>query len=644
MIHELLTDIGLSDSEAAMYIALLRHGQQATTFLSQKIGVNRGLGYVVLHSLLQKGLVTKMSRGKVQYFSPLPPEHLVEYLEHQKKEIEGKQERVQTMLSQLVAITNPLMTKPKMRFFDGIEGARAVLESILTSKDKTLRAYLSLADAINFVGSDFFHTFASRLTKEGFALHAIRTHEKDKQALALDPRLKRLGPSKKERRQIRYAPENLAFPMTMFLSDDKLVLLSSKEENFALLIESREYLEMQKKLFELVWNSLERTTIRVGVLHSLSGTMAISERSLVDGILLAIDEINAKGGILGRRIDPIVVDGASDPEIFAKQAEFLITSHDVCSVFGGWTSASRKEMLPVFEKHGHLLWYPVQYEGLEQSPNIMYTGAAPNQQVLPAVDWAVKHLGKKFFLVGSDYVFPRSAHEIMKSRIEELGGTVVGEAYQKLGGSEFRDIVKKIQKMKPDVILNTINGDSNIDFFRELRARGISPKRIPTISFSIGEEEVSRMYPESMAGDYAAWSYFQSIDSKENRQFVKNFQTKYGRHRVTGDPIETAYICVYLFAEAVEKAGTDDVAHVREAARGLRFAAPEGSVRIDPDNQHLHRFARIGKIREDGQFTIVWSSDSTIKPDPYPKYKSKAEWHAFLEDLRKGWRGHWIKQ
>ena len=347
MIRDLLTDIGLTENEATMYVALLRHGQQPITLLSEKAGLNRGLGYVILHALLQKGLATKVTRGKVQYFAPVDPKELVTYLEHRKKDIEGKQEKVQSMLGQLAAIVNPLTAKPKIKFFDGPEGARTVLDSILTSGEKTLRAHLSITDAIAFVGADALHSFMTRLRKKGYTLRAIRTREKDKQALAADPRMKNLGTNTKERRTIRYAPEDLAFPMTMFLFDNTLALLSSKSENFALVIESTEFASMQKKLFDLLWHSLERTTIRLGVLHSLSGTMAISERPLVDGILMAIDEINAKGGVLGKRIDPIVVDGQSDPEIFAKEAENLITKHDVCSIIGGWTSASRKEMKPV---------------------------------------------------------------------------------------------------------------------------------------------------------------------------------------------------------------------------------------------------------------------------------------------------------
>lgn len=639
MIDELLQDIGLSENEAKLYIALLRSGQQTITFLSEKAGINRGLGYVLLHALLEKGLVTKASKGKVITFSPLDPKQLLSYLEHKKEDIGQKQERVQAMLGQLSAITNPLSAKPKIRFFDGKEGAKTVLESILTAKNKKLQAYLSVAETVQLVGIDYFSRFLKKLTQGGYTLEAIRTREKDKQMPIQASVL--LETSRKDKRSVCFAPQEFAFPMTMFLFDDSIAVLSSKEESFALIIESSEYKRMQGKLFEMLWNSLQRTTIRIGILHSLSGTMAISERPMVDAMLLAIDEINSHGGVLGRRIDPIVVDGSSDPKVFAKQAEDLITKRDVCSVFGGWTSDSRKTMKPVFEKHHHLLWYPMQYEGLEQSPNILYMGATPNQQVLPAVDWAMKHLGRKFFLVGSDYVFPRSAHEIMKERIRESGGTVVGESYEKLGGNNFKTIIRTLKQANPDVILNTINGDSNVEFFRELRAAGITPKKIPTISFSIGEEEISRMHPESMIGDYAAWSYFQSIASKENAHFVTNFQTKYGRHRVTGDPIETAYIGIHLFAAAVKKAGTDDVGVIREAARGLSFAAPEGRVRIDPHTQHMHRIARIGQVQSDGQYKIVWSSEKPIKPDPYPAYKSEKEWHLFLDALYEKWGKRW---
>lgn len=278
--------------------------------------------------------------------------------------------------------------------------------------------------------------------------------------------------------------------------------------------------------------------IKVGILHSLSGTMAISEKSVVNSTLLAIEEINSQGGVLGKKIQPIIVDGKSNWVTFAQEAERLINKEKVVTVFGCWTSASRKTVKPVFEKYNHLLIYPVQYEGLEESPNIVYTGAAPNQQIIPAVKWSFDNLGKRFFLVGSDYVFPRTANEIIKDQVTALRGEILGEEYILLGSADVEGVVKKISETQPDVILNTINGDTNIAFFKALRKAGITPEQIPTISFSIAEEELRSLPKEDVVGDYAVWNYFQSVDDADNQRFVKQFQKKYGQNRVTSDPIE----------------------------------------------------------------------------------------------------------
>ena len=385
----------------------------------------------------------------------------------------------------------------------------------------------------------------------------------------------------------------------------------------------------------------EKNPIKIGIIHSLSGTMAISETSVVDSTLLAIEEINEKGGILGRKMIPIIIDGHSNANTFAYESEWLIVEEKVDVVFGGWTSASRKAMKPIFEKYDHLLFYPVQYEGLEQSPNIMYTGAAPNQQVLPAVDWAFQNIGTKFFLVGSDYVFPRSANEIIKAKIDEIGGQTVGEEYKLLGENQFEDVVKKIVETKPDVILNTINGDSNIGFFKELRKQGITPSIIPTISFSIAEDEIRHLGADAMTGDYAAWNYFQSIDSDENMKFVNNFKKKYGLDRVTDDPMEAGYVGVYLYAKAVDIAGTTNLDDVKKYLRGITFSAPEGIVGIDPDNQHLAKIVRVGQILPTGQFKIIFSTEEPIHPIPYPTYKSKEEWDKFLNNMYTEWDQNW---
>lgn len=382
-------------------------------------------------------------------------------------------------------------------------------------------------------------------------------------------------------------------------------------------------------------------TINVGVLHSLTGTMAISEKSVRDATLMAIDEINEKGGVLGKTIRPFVMDGKSDWPTFAAEAENLISRDKVSVVFGCWTSASRRMVKPIFEKHHHLLFYPVQYEGLEQSPNIVYTGAAPNQQIIPAVKWAFDKGWKKPFLVASDYVFPRAANAIIKAQVAALRGTVVGEEYILLGSSDVAAAVARIIETRPNVIFNTINGDTNVAFFNALRAAGITPDKVPTISFSIAEDELRSMDPRTMAGDFAVWNYFQSMSTPDNAAFVTRFKQKYGQERVTDDPIEAAYFGVYLWAQAVRDAGTDEVGAVRKALANQTFAAPEGLVTIDSDNQHTWKPVSVGRIKSDGQFEIVWTSANPVRPVPFPIYKTQVEWQTFLETLYAGWGNSW---
>jgi urea transport system substrate-binding protein len=385
----------------------------------------------------------------------------------------------------------------------------------------------------------------------------------------------------------------------------------------------------------------DRDVIRVGILHSMTGTMAISETSVAEATQLAIGEINAKGGLLGRDIEVVMADGKSDWPTFARQAERLIVDEQVSAVFGCWTSACRKTVKPVFEKYKHLLFYPLQHEGLEASANIVYTGATPNQQVIPAVKWSFDHLGRRFFLVGSDYVFPRTAGRIIRDQIYALGGEVAGEAYILLGSSDVQAVVQQIAAARPDVILNTINGDTNIAFFKALRAAGIMPEQIPAMSFSIAEAEARVIGPGLLAGDYATWNYFQSIDTNENRAFIEAFRKRYGKDRVTDDPMEAAYFGVKLWAQAVREAGTDAVADVRRTIRNQSLRAPEGMVYIDSENRHTWKTVRVGKIRPDGQFDIVWSSGKPVHPVPWPAYRSKSDWRAFLARLYKGWGGAW---
>jgi urea transport system substrate-binding protein len=385
----------------------------------------------------------------------------------------------------------------------------------------------------------------------------------------------------------------------------------------------------------------DQQPIRVGILHALSGTMAISESALVDAALMAIDEINAAGGLIGRRIQPLVIDTRSDWAYAAQAARDLITRDDVDVVFGCWTSACRRTVKPVFESLNHLLVYPVQYEGLEASPNILYTGAAPNQQIIPAVKWALDNLGRRFYLVGSDYVFPRSANAIIRDQVASLRGEIVGESYLLLGAVDVEPIIARIVETQPDVILNTINGDSNVAFFRALRAAGITPDSIPTVSFSIAESELPALEIDSVVGDYAAWNYFQSLQTAANVRFVEAFRARYGADRVTSDPIEAAWFGVHLWANAVRDANTSAVAAVRLALRDQTLRTPGGIISVDPQTNHVWKTVQIGRIRLDGQFDIVWSSGNPIRPQPYPIYRTRRAWATFLDNLYTSWGGAW---
>jgi urea transport system substrate-binding protein len=361
-------------------------------------------------------------------------------------------------------------------------------------------------------------------------------------------------------------------------------------------------------------------TVKVGVLHSLSGTMSISETSVKDATLLAIDEINAKGGVMGKKIVPVIEDGASDWPTFAEKTKKLIQQDQVATIFGCWTSASRKAVLPVVESLNGLLWYPVQYEGLEASPNIFYTGATTNQQIVPAVEYLIKEGKTKFFLLGSDYVFPRTSNQIIQAQIAASDGvSVVAEEYTPLGHTDYSTVIAKIRASGADVVFNTLNGDSNVAFFKQLKDAGITADRLTTLSVSIAEEEIRGIGADVMAGHLTAWNYFQTTTTPENDAFVKAYKGKYGANRVTDDPIEAGYIGVYLWKSAVEKAGSFEVAKVREGAKGIEMKAPGGMVKINGENQHISKTVRIGKARSDGMFDEVWNSGSPVVPDPFLK-------------------------
>ncbi len=366
--------------------------------------------------------------------------------------------------------------------------------------------------------------------------------------------------------------------------------------------------------------------VTVGILHSQTGTMAISEKTLVDTELMAIDEINAAGGVEvdGKKyqIKTIVEDGASKWPTFAEKSKKLIDQDKVPVVFGGWTSASRKEMLPVYESKNAFLYYPIQYEGQECSKNIFYTGATPNQQSEPATKFMFEKspaAGKPFFLVGSDYVFPRTSNTITRSQVEQLGGDVVGEDYLPLGNTEVAPIIAKIKKALPDggVIINTLNGDQNVAFFKQIQDSGLTPdKGYYVMSYSIAEEEISTIGPEFLEGHYGAWNYMMSIDTPASKKFAADFKAKYGNARQVADPQESAYNMVYLWKAAVEKANSFDDDKVREALIGIEFDAPQGPVKVMP-NHHLSQTVRIGKITKDGQFEILEETDGPIAPQAW---------------------------
>ncbi|MFF2085148.1 urea ABC transporter substrate-binding protein [Nocardia sp. NPDC058176] len=362
-----------------------------------------------------------------------------------------------------------------------------------------------------------------------------------------------------------------------------------------------------------------KDTIKVGSLHSLSGTMAISEVTVANSTKLAIDQINAAGGVLGKKIEIVLEDGASDPKTFAEKAEKLISSDCVAAVFGGWTSSSRKAMKPKFESLNSLLYYPVQYEGLEDSKNIFYTGATTNQQIVPALDYLKEKGVKSLYLVGSDYVFPQTANRVIKAYAEANGIEIKGEDYTPLGSTDFSTIVNKVRSAKADAVFNTLNGDSNVAFFREYTNAGLKAAEMPVVSVSIAEEEVGGIGAQNIAGQLTAWNYYQTVDSPANAKFVADYKAAFGADKPTSDPMEAAYASVFLWKNTVEKANSFGVADIQAAADGVSFEAPEGLVTIDGSNHHISKTARIGEIRPDGLIYTTWDSGDAIEPDPYLK-------------------------
>ena len=375
--------------------------------------------------------------------------------------------------------------------------------------------------------------------------------------------------------------------------------------------------------------------IKIGILHSLSGTMAISEVSLRDTVVMAVEEINAKGGVMGRMIETVVVDPASNWNLFAEKAKQLLLQDKVAVVFGCWTSVSRKYVLPVFEENNGLLFYPVQYEGEECSRNVFYTGAAPNQQAVPAVDYLMSKEGggfTKFYLLGTDYVYPRTTNQILRAMLlaKKVPVDRIMEEYTPFHHQDYQTICGKLKKFAAGggaAVISTINGDSNVPFYKEFANQGLRAEDAPIMAFSVAEDELRGMATSAPVGHLAAWNYYQSIDTQQNKQFVSNFKAYCkknnlpdGDKRVTDDPIEAAYFGVYIWKQAVEKAGSSEVDKVRKAVYGSKFLAPGGEIMMDAANHHTHRPVLIGEILADGQFKVVSRSKGLVKPEPWSEY------------------------
>ena len=383
------------------------------------------------------------------------------------------------------------------------------------------------------------------------------------------------------------------------------------------------------------WSIQAAETIKVGILHSLSGTMAISETSLKDMALMTIDEINAKGGVLGKQLEPVVVDPASNWPLFAERGRQLLTQDKVAVTFGCWTSVSRKSVLPVYEELNGLLFYPVQYEGEELSANVFYTGAAPNQQAIPAVEYLLSEDGgaaKRFFLLGTDYVYPRTTNKILRAFLISKGVAEkdIEEVYTPFGHSDYQTIVANIKKFSAGgktAVVSTINGDSNVPFYKELANQGLEATDVPVVAFSVGEEELRGIDTKPLVGHLAAWNYFQSVENPVNAAFVKKWKA-YAKAKglpnadkaVTNDPMEATYVGIHMWAQAVEKAGTTDVDKVRQALYGQTFAAPSGYTLTMEKNHHLHKPVMIGEVQEDGQFSVVWQTEGPLRAQPWSPY------------------------
>jgi urea transport system substrate-binding protein len=361
------------------------------------------------------------------------------------------------------------------------------------------------------------------------------------------------------------------------------------------------------------------STVTVGILHSVTGTMAISETGSVEAEKLAISQINESGGVLGRKIQFIQEDGASDWPTFAEKARKLLVNDKVAAVMGCWTSASRKAVLPVFEQYNGMLYYPTFYEGLEQSKNVIYTGQEATQQILAGIDWVVNEKkAKTFYLLGSDYIWPRTSNKIARKHIEKKGLTVDGEEYFPLGHTQFNSVINKIKLKKPDVIYAIIVGGSNVAFYKQLKAAGIDLTKQTLMTISVTEDEILGIGGQNIVGAYACMKYFESLDNPNNKAFVPAFQKMWGAGSVIGDVTQAAYLGPWLWKLTVEKAGSFDIDKIAAASPGVEFkGAPEGYVRIH-ENHHLWSKTRVGRARDDGQYDVIYETANLMEPNPFP--------------------------
>ena len=385
------------------------------------------------------------------------------------------------------------------------------------------------------------------------------------------------------------------------------------------------------------FGALAAETIKVGILHSLSGTMAISETALKETALMTIDEINKSGGVMGKKLEPVVVDPASNWPLFAEKSRQLLTKDKVAVVFGCWTSVSRKSVLPVFKELNGLLFYPVQYEGEELEKNVFYTGAAPNQQAIPAVEYLMSKDGgeaKRFVLLGTDYVYPRTTNKILRAFLKSKGVAEadIMEEYTPFGHSDYQTIIAKIKKFasegKKTAVVSTINGDSNVPFYKELGNAGLKATDVPVVAFSVGEEELRGVDTKPLVGQLASWNYFESLKNPENTKFVKMYKDWAKKQKlpnadkvVTNDPMEATYVGIHMWKQAVEKAKSTDTDKVIAAMAGQTFAAPDGfTIKMDEKNHHLHKPVFIGEVRADGQFNVVWKTPGPIRAEPWSPF------------------------